>query len=123
MKPQYAVLWTDHQTAQFIQFDADEVQARKLRAHSHPTGQHGSGVRTEHEFFGAVCDALQTVSQVLVTGSHTATADFKHYVEKHRPQVEAHIAGYEVVDHPTDNQLVAQARKFFLALGGAPVSK
>ena len=110
----HAVVRLDHHSAQVLQFDASQVQSQALKAHSHPTKQHGSAVRTEHEFFGEVCDALAGISEVLVAGSHTAQADFKHYVGKHRPAVAAQIAGYETVDHPTDNQLVALARDFFL---------
>jgi phage tail sheath gpL-like len=61
-----------------------------------------------------VCDALPGIREVLVAGSRTAQADFKHYVEKHRPAVGAQIVGYETVDHPSDNQLVALARAVFL---------
>ncbi len=110
----HAVVWTDHQTAQVLQFDAEHVRAQKIRAHVHYTRQHGSTVRSEHEFFGEVCDALGAVAEVLVTGSHTAIADFRHYADKHRPQTAARIVAYEVVDHPSDNQLVALARKYFL---------
>ena len=109
----HAVVRADHQSAEIHQFDADQVLTKKLKAHSHDTPQHHSGVRTEHEFFGSVCDALDGVAEVLVTGSQTAVSDFRHYVDKHRPRVAAHIVGYEVVDHPTENQLVALARKFF----------
>jgi stalled ribosome rescue protein Dom34 len=110
----HAVVWTDHQSAQVLQFDPDQVQSHKVKAHSHPTAQHGSNVRSEHEFFGEVCDALEGITEVLVTGSKTSIADFRHYADKHRPQTAARIAGYEVVDHPSDNQLVALARSFFL---------
>jgi hypothetical protein len=110
----HAVVWTDHQSAQVLQFDAEHVLASKIKAHTHHTKQHGSSVRTEHEFFGDVCDALDGIPEVLLTGSKTATADFRHYADKHRPQTAARIVGYEVVDHPSDNQLVALARKYFL---------
>jgi stalled ribosome rescue protein Dom34 len=110
----HAVLRIDHHQAQVLQFDPEQVQARMLKSHSHPTKQRGSAVRTEHEFFGEVCDALDGIAEVLVAGSHTAQADFRHYVEKHRPGVAAQIKGYETVDHPSDNQLVALARAFFL---------
>ncbi|MBC7780440.1 MAG: hypothetical protein H7125_10095 [Proteobacteria bacterium] len=110
----HAVVWTDHQSAQVLQFDAEHVQAQKIRAHTHHTAQHGSAVRTGHEFFGEVCDALDGIAEVLVTGSRTSTADFRHYADKHRPQTALRIVGYEVVDHPTDNQLVALARKYFI---------
>jgi hypothetical protein len=110
----YAVVWTDHQSAQILQFDAEHVQAQKVRAHTHYTAQHGSTVRSQHEFFGEVCDALDGVAEILITGSHTAIADFRHYADKHRPQTATRIVGYEVVDHPSNNQLVALARKSFL---------
>jgi len=110
----HAVIWTDHQTAQILQFDAEHMVAQKVHAHTHHTAQHGSTVRTQHEFFGEVCDALDGIAEVLVTGSHTAIADFRHYADKHRPHVAPRIVGYEVVDHPSDKQLVALARKYFL---------
>ena len=110
----HAVVWTDHQSAQVLQFDAEHVVAQKIRAHTHYTAQHGSTVRSEHEFFGEVCDGLDGIAEVLVTGSHTALADFRHYVDKHRPQTAPRIVAYEVVDHPSENQLVALARKYFL---------
>ncbi len=112
----HAVVWIDHQQAQVLQFDTEHVQASKVKAHTHHTGQHGSAVRTEHEYFGHVCDALNGIPEVLVTGSHKAQADFRHYVDKHRPALAKHIMGWETVDHPTENQLVALARKAFLKI-------
>ena len=68
----HSVIWIDHPNAQVLQFDADQVQqARKVKAHTHHTRQHGSSVRTEHEFFGEVSDSLAGATEILVTGSHT----------------------------------------------------
>lgn len=117
MNRDHAVVWTDHHSAQVVQFDDEQVQAHNVRAHKHPTAQHGSGVRAEHEFFADVCTALDDIAQVLVTGSHTAIADFRHYADKHRPQTAARIAAYEVVDHPSEKQLVALARAYFQKQG------
>jgi len=114
MSHSHAVVWTDHQTAQALQFDAEHLQAKKIRSHHHYTRQHGSTVRTEHEFFGLVCDALDNITEVLVTGPHVAIADFRHYADKHRPHTAARIVGYEVMDRPSENQLVAAARKYFI---------
>ena len=110
----HAVVWIDHEKAQILQFDAEHVQSQKVKAHTHHTAYHGSGVRTGHEFFGEVCDALDGITEVLVTGSRTGTADFRHYAEKHRPAAAKQIVGYETVDHPSEAQLVALARKYFL---------
>jgi hypothetical protein len=110
----HAVVRIDHEHAQVLQFDADRVEAVKVRPHNHPTGQHGSAVRSEHEYYGHVCDALAGIAEVLAVGPRTGLADFEHYAKKHRPEVARRIVGYEVVDHPTEHQLVALARQFFL---------
>jgi hypothetical protein len=110
----HAVVWLDHHAASIHQFSADVVNTQKFKAHDHPTRQHNSDVRAVHEFFGEVCDALSNEKEVLVSGSHTALADFKHYVIKHRSALAPRIAGWETVDHPTDGQLVALARDFFV---------
>lgn len=113
MSHSHAVVWIDHQAAQVLQFDAEHVEAKKIRGHKHYTRQHGSAVRTEHEFFSEVCDAMDGIAEVLIAGSRTAIADFRHYVEKHRRHSAGRIVAYEVVDHPSENQLVAAARKYF----------
>lgn len=110
----HAVVLIDHKSAEIIEFGADQVVKRKVRTHLHETRQHGSAVRSEHEFFGEVCDELDGITEVLLAGGHTALADFRHFVEKHRPQVAARIAGHEIVDHPSENELVALARKYFV---------
>ncbi len=108
-----AVLWLDHRTAHLIPLGAEQMQVQNLHAHSHDTRQHGSTVRTEHEFFGSVCDALGGIKEVLVTGPHLAQSDFRRYIEKHRPAVSPQVIGWDTVDHPTPPQLVALARQFF----------
>ncbi len=114
MSELHAVVWVDHQHAQVLHIDSAAVQVQKIKAHTHHTRQHGSQVRTEHEFFGEVCDALAGIKEVLVTGSHQAQADFRHYVDKHRAHIAPQIVGWEAVDHPTEGQLVALARRFFV---------
>ncbi len=108
-----AIAYVSHQEAMLIGLQSASPTPVKVAAHSHPTRQHASDVRAEHEFFSSVCDEIDRFESVLVTGGHTPLADFHHYVEKHRPLVARHIAGYEVVDHLSENQLVALGRKRF----------
>lgn len=110
----HAVAFVDHHSAEVLQFASEHVVERKVHEHLKFTRQHGSGVRTEHEFFSHVCDALDGIAEVLVVGGHVGLADFRHYADKHRPLTAKHIVGYEVVDHPSENQLVALARKHFV---------
>lgn len=107
-----AIVWIDHQTASLLNFDDHQPAIRKFKLHTHPTGQHGSSVRSEHEFFGEVCDALAGFQQVLVVGPHLGIADFERYAKKHRPHAAHCMVGFQVVDHPTDKQLAALGREF-----------
>ncbi|MEO6210766.1 MAG: hypothetical protein ABIQ10_11630 [Gemmatimonadaceae bacterium] len=79
----------------------------------HDTRQHNSAVRTQHEFFGAVCDALVGSEQVVVTGSSQAQTDFGHNVTAHRSVLLSVLVGWETVNLPTDEELVALATTSF----------
>jgi len=103
MNPFHAVVWTDHQSAQVLQFDAEHVLAQRIRTHTYHTAQHGGAVRSEHEFFGDICDVLDGIAEVLVTGSHTAIADFRRYTEKHRRHTATRV-GRLRSGRPSDRQ-------------------
>jgi stalled ribosome rescue protein Dom34 len=110
----HAVVWIDHAQAQVLQFDAEHVTAHKVKASTQHTKQHGSSMRTEHEFFAHVCDALEGIVEVLAVGPKTGLADFRHFVDKHRGETARRIVGYEVAAHASEKQLVALARQYFL---------
>ena len=119
----HAVVWIDHHHALVQQFNANDVRVMKIKDHVHNTHQHGSGVRTIHEFYADVCEALRGIPEILVAGARQAQADFRHYVEKHRPHLAPQILGWETVDHPSDAQLLALGRKFFDKLDRHPPPK
>lgn len=108
----------DHHKAEVLQLDAEQVTSGHIKEHTHYTRQHGSAVRSEHEFFADVCDAVAGVADVLVLGSHTAQADFRHYIEKHRAALLKQIVGWKTIDHPTEGQLLALAREYFIEHDG-----
>jgi len=131
MPQHHAVVLIDHHKAEVLQFDAEHLLAEKIKSRSehrlrtHHSRQPGSDVRTDHEFFGEVCDALAGIAEVLVAGGHTSQTDFRRYVEHHRPQLAKQIVGWETVDHPTEAQLVALAKQHFAKIdrmaGTAPL--
>ena len=114
MSQSHVVVRVDHQQAEVLQFDDQHLTEHTVKLHTTHNRQHGGNVRSEHEFFGAVCDAFAGLGEALITGPHTAQSAFRHYVEKHRPALNVQIVGWETVDHPTEAQLVALARQFFL---------
>ena len=109
----HAGVFVDHHRAKILQFGSEATQAQGVNAHLHLHGQDARNERSKHAFFGKVCDGLDGVAEVLVVGGHTGISDFKHYAQKHRPVMAAHIAGYAPVDHPSDHELVALARQWF----------
>jgi stalled ribosome rescue protein Dom34 len=112
MPQSQTVVLIDHHGAQIQHLDDAAVES--VREHRHYTRQHASDVRSEHEFFRDVCDALAARAEILVLGSHTAQADFRRYVDKHRPALAEHLVGWETVDQPTPAQALAAARAFFV---------
>ena len=109
----HAVLKIDRRAAKIVHFDREQSHVETLLEKVAHTPQHHSGVRTAHEFLGAVCDALAGIPEVLVVGSHQAQADFRRFVDKHRPALNTRIVAWQTVNHPTEAQLVALARRYF----------
>lgn len=120
MSKYHAVVWIDHHNAHIHQFSATEAERTDVRDHRHYTRQHGSDVRAIHEFYADVCEALKGVPEILVTGARQSHADFRHYVEKHRPHLMPSIRGWEVSERLTDAQLVALGRRYFDQINRIP---
>jgi stalled ribosome rescue protein Dom34 len=117
-----AVIRIDHRDAHLLRLSAETWVAQTITTHTNQAHPHRSDVRTDHEYFGTVCDALSGIDEILVTGPHTAQADFRHYVNQHRTALEPHLVAWETVDHPTEGQLAALARTYFQKrdrMGGA----
>jgi hypothetical protein len=49
----------------------------------------------------------------LITGPASAKKELAAYLERDQPGVAAKIVGIEALDHPSDGELLAFARKFF----------
>ena len=116
----HAVVWLDHREAKVFTFSPEDVE--KLVIHPdnpakhihHKSGAMGPGHAKEDEhYYHAVAEALGQSGEILLVGPGQAkTALFKH-LHAHDPKVAAKVAAVETVDHPSDGQIVAYARKYF----------
>jgi stalled ribosome rescue protein Dom34 len=118
----HAVIWLDHSEAHVFHFTPEEVE--KLTAHStnpkphqhHKRGSSGSGnAKEDHAYFEHVTGLLKGAQEILVVGPAKAKLDLIKHIHKHHQDMVAKIVGVETLDHPTDGQLVAYARKYFHA--------
>ena len=82
----------------------------------HKANSIGSGHAAEdQQFLQRVAEAIADAGAVLITGPANAKIELVKHVERHVPTLSAKIAGVETLDHPTDGELVAHARKYFKA--------
>ena len=118
----HAVIWIDHHEARVFHFGPADVDQLVLHP-DHPT-RHihhksntiGSGHDSlDNGFLHAVAEAIADAGAVLVTGPANAKTELVKHIQHHDPKLMKLILGVETVDHPSDPQLVAYARKFFKA--------
>lgn len=124
MSTYHAVAWMDHTEAHVLQFDREHVEAQKVRARSH----HKHQGRDTHDanYFPAIYGALQGNQEVLLAGPGLAREEFATWVKKQHPDGAVRFVDSVPSDHPTDAQLVALARNYFLKfdqMAGDPAQK
>jgi len=118
----HAVIWIDHREARVFHFGATDVERLVLRP-DHPTkhihhkaNSIGSGhVAADHDYLHAVAESIADGVAVLITGPAGTKTELVEHIRVHDPQLTKRIVGVETVDHPSDAQLVAHARKYLVA--------
>jgi hypothetical protein len=118
----HAVVWIDHHEARVFHFNADQAEREQVKPEHpvrhihHKANSVGSGHSAEDQkFYSAVVEAIGGASAVLIAGPASAKHELVKHIERHPSQLLARIAGVETLDHPTDGELLAHARKFFRA--------
>jgi stalled ribosome rescue protein Dom34 len=118
----HAVVWIDHREARIFHFSPADV-ARLVVHPDNPTkhlhhkaNSIGSGNAAEdHAFLHAVAQSFADAGAVLITGPGSAKTELLKHIHHHDPQLMKIIDGVETVDHPSDGELVAHARRYFSA--------
>jgi stalled ribosome rescue protein Dom34 len=118
----HAVIWIDHHEARVFHFSPTDVE-RLILHPDHPTrhihhkaNSIGSGHASEdHDYLQAAAQSIADAGAVLITGPANAKTELVKHIHHHDPKLMNVIVGVETVDHPSDAQLVAYARKYFNA--------
>jgi stalled ribosome rescue protein Dom34 len=118
----HTVVWLDQHEARVLEVQPESFESLTVRApashlHRHPKGAAESKTHPDDEkrFFHELAQALAQTQEVLLVGPGPAKLHFIRYVHKHAHDLEPRIVGVETVDHPTDAQIVAHARHYFLS--------
>jgi stalled ribosome rescue protein Dom34 len=123
----HAVVWIDHAEAHVMHISPDDVESsivRPVKGHQklhHKRGNDkggavGSGKTPEDQnFYHEVVEALKGAKEILVVGPANAKLNLIKHIHSHDKALTDKVIGVESVDHPTDAQLVAYARKYFVS--------
>lgn len=110
----------DHREARVFHFGRADVETlvphpeKPARQVHHKSNTIGSGHEVlAKEFLHAAAQLIADGGAVLITGPANAKTELMTHIEKHDPELLKIILGVETVDHPSDAQLVAYARKYF----------
>ncbi|MBN9305486.1 MAG: hypothetical protein BGO82_03250 [Devosia sp. 67-54] len=115
-------VWIDHREARIFGLsvdDADEIVVHDAHApqHIHRRADHVHlGKEAPNtEFFADIADKLGGFRRILIVGPGVARTEFAGYLTDTHPALAKKVWGIEAMDHPTDAQLIAAARKYFRA--------
>ncbi|HEY8025728.1 MAG TPA: translational machinery protein [Burkholderiaceae bacterium] len=121
MSANHAVIWIDHAQALAIYFNAETHENLQIKAHAHASHLHtksgspGSGHTAEDKrFFHDVATSVNAAEKILVVGPGLEKTMFFKYLSEHLPSVASKVVGVEASDHPSEAQLLAHARKYFV---------
>lgn len=125
MTGKQVAIWLDHREARVFHIHAEKTDEESFFApsekthHKHPRGQENDRAHPDDEkrFFHDIARSIDGKEGVLVVGPSTAKLAFLRYLHTHDQAVERLVVGVETVDHPTDKQIVAYARKYFRPKG------
>ena len=120
MSLNHAVIWIDHQEAHvmFLSETASEAEIiRSKSSHSHlhhKGGEVGSGkLALDSKYLHSVIQAVNESKEILVLGPGSAKLELIKHAHQHDTKIAEKIVGVETIDHPSDKEILAYARKFF----------
>lgn len=123
MHHNHAAIWLDHRDARIFEIGADEVERFVVHAHPkhrqvhHKHGVLGAGhVEGDKEYFAAIAAHLTQNGEILIAGPGKAKLELLRYLHHFAPATEKKVVAVETVDHPSDGQFVAFARRCFLKI-------
>ena len=126
----HIAVWLDHTEARVFHVrpetpghpqpepvDETTILSPRHVIHRHSKGQ---GEAREHpqdatHFFQQIARSVADADSLLIAGPASAKTEFVQYLETRDKPLRTKVAGVETVDHLTDREMVAYARRYFKA--------
>ncbi|HXW75487.1 MAG TPA: hypothetical protein VEK10_11805 [Steroidobacteraceae bacterium] len=118
----HALVWIDHHEARILQFNEEEsdrtlVHSSDPHEHLHHEGNSSDSSRAavDQAFLERVAQALTYAGAIIIAGPAGAKMELAEHIERRHPDLFRRISAVETLDHPSDGEMLALARKFFHA--------
>ena len=115
----HAVVWIDHRQARIFHFNASDADKlvvdpdNPVRHLHHKANSLGSGHAAEdHNFLEAAAKAVADAGAILIVGPSSEKNELMKHIKDRHPELAIKIEGVEPVDHLTDGELLAYARRY-----------
>jgi stalled ribosome rescue protein Dom34 len=122
MSHYHAVVWLDHNEARVMHVSPADVEKSVVHPANPPRhlqrkrgSVSGSRQPEDQQYYHEVVEALAGAAEILIVGPGHAKLELIKHIHAHDHGVVDKVVGVETVDHPGDGQLVAYARKYFVA--------
>jgi len=122
MKSYHACVWIDHQEAKIFGIRADDAEKTILSDQRPPHHIHRKAnhldlgtAPMDRAFLAEVAAGLKRAKAILIAGPGRARTELAGYLQEEHPAIARRVWGVQAMDHPTDGELTAAARKYFNA--------
>lgn len=116
----HACVWIDQRHAKIFRIgqmtaDMQSISDDRSEQHLHRKANHlGQGtVEMEPALMREIAEGLGGAEAILIMGPGKAKTTFKGYLDEHFPELAHRVWDVRASDHPTDAQIVAEARAWF----------
>jgi stalled ribosome rescue protein Dom34 len=116
----HALVWIDHKEARVCDVHLDTFDESAIWSPAHhmhrqprPPGDTAEDLEKSLAFFHDLSLSLEDSEEILIVGPATAKLELIKYVHQHDRDLVSRIVGVETVEHPSDEHLLAYAKKYF----------
>ena len=122
MHIQHAVVWLDHTEARIFLIDREGFERATVsttlphhQTHNKAGTVEGSRAIPDQSYYSNVVAALEPAAEWLIVGPGSARDELVGHIRSDHPRQVDRIIGVQAADHPTDREIIAHARAFFIA--------
>lgn len=118
----HVCVWIDHREARVFEIGLDDASVVSIsdpdashHIHRRADHVHLGKATVDHGFMDEVAKLLKGARAILIAGPGQARTQLAGYLNDRYPEIAKRVWGIEPMDHPSDAQIVAAARKYFYA--------